>query len=130
MFRGSLLANLNYIQFRIIAVLWMAVIFAMSSQATVPVPQTIWGQDKFMHFLGYAILGYFLARSFRNAHLGLTLKQVVFVALIASVYGMSDEFHQSFVVGRDASVGDWLADSLGGLAGALLLLRRKQTSIL
>ena len=130
MFRSSLLVNLNYKQCRIIAVLWMAIIFAMSAQATVPVPQAIWGQDKVMHFLSYAILGYFLARSFRDAHLGLTIKKAVFAALIASVYGMSDEFHQSFVVGRDASVGDWVADSLGGLVGALLLLRRKQTSVL
>jgi VanZ family protein len=29
-----------------------------------------------------------------------------------------DEIHQSFVPGRDANVWDWVADTLGALAGA------------
>ena len=36
----------------------------------------------------------------------------------ASLYGASDEFHQSFVPGRHVEIADWLADTLGGGVGA------------
>jgi VanZ family protein len=51
---------------------------------------------------------------------------VVVAVAIASLYGISDEFHQSFV-GRDATVQDWLADNAGALlmAGLILLLWRR-----
>jgi VanZ family protein len=40
------------------------------------------------------------------------------IAAIASVYGITDEFHQSFVPGRDANIWDWLADTIGACIGA------------
>ena len=40
---------------------------------------------------------------------------------IATLYGISDEWHQSFV-GRDATVQDWLADTIGAALVAVLLL--------
>ena len=50
--------------------------------------------------------------------------------LLASGYGITDEWHQSFV-GRDATVSDWLADTVGaGIAALAVLLawrRRNQT---
>ena len=40
--------------------------------------------------------------------------------LIVSVFGASDEWHQSFTPGRSATVADWVADTLGaGLAAAV-----------
>lgn len=40
--------------------------------------------------------------------------------LMATLYGITDEYHQSFV-GRDATVHDWLADTVGALLMALLI---------
>ncbi len=40
-------------------------------------------------------------------------------AVFCSLYGLSDEWHQSFVAGRESSALDWLADTLGGLCGGL-----------
>jgi len=37
-----------------------------------------------------------------------------------SLFGASDEFHQSFVPGRGVEWMDWLADTFGGLAGLAL----------
>ena len=37
---------------------------------------------------------------------------------LASLYGATDEFHQSFVPGRDSDVLDWVADTLGAALGA------------
>ena len=125
MFRSSFLTNLDYRYCRLLAVAWMAFIFYMSSQPSIPVPQAIWGQDKFMHFVSYGILGFLLAKSLKESVDGLTWKQIAWVAVAAALYGLSDEFHQMFVPGRDASVGDLVADALGGLAGAMLLRRRE-----
>ena len=36
---------------------------------------------------------------------------------IVMVYGLSDEFHQSFVPMRDASIYDVFADIIGGMLG-------------
>ena len=33
------------------------------------------------------------------------------------LYGVSDEFHQLFVISRDASVLDIVADTFGGMIG-------------
>jgi VanZ family protein len=38
-----------------------------------------------------------------------------------SLYGASDEWHQSFVVGRSSDILDWLADTSGASAGIFLL---------
>ena len=50
--------------------------------------------------------------------------------LIASLYGASDEFHQHFSPGRSSSVGDWVADSMGGAMGVFAVIgwmRMKKT---
>jgi len=41
--------------------------------------------------------------------------------LIVMLYAATDEFHQSFVATRDATVHDVLIDTVGGLAGILFL---------
>jgi VanZ family protein len=40
-----------------------------------------------------------------------------------SFYGMTDEVHQAFVPFRESSWLDWLADTLGGVIGAVGLQR-------
>lgn len=96
------------------AVLWAAVLFAVSSRATLPVSLHS-GSDKLAHFGAYLILG--LAIGLARSRTGLS-----FVAALAIgvLYGASDEFHQHFVPGRSADVADWIADSLGVASGLLL----------
>lgn len=40
--------------------------------------------------------------------------------LFSVIYASSDEFHQTFVVGRDGNIIDVLIDSSGSLVGILL----------
>lgn len=76
------------------------------------------GEDKVAHLLLYAVLGATLARGrFRGgpgmpAWLPLTW---------GWAYAVSDEWHQSFVPGRDPSLGDLAADTVGLLVGYGLL---------
>jgi VanZ family protein len=70
------------------------------------------------HLTEYAILAVLAARAFRTSS-RLWLSQNWFWAawIFAAAYSLTDEFHQSFVPTRGASIYDSLIDSLGGLIG-------------
>lgn len=70
------------------------------------------------HFAEFFLLGLALMNALR---LRFTLpKACVFSAIIASLYGASDEFHQIFVPTRTCDPADWLVDTIAALLGALL----------
>lgn len=103
------------------AALYAAVIFALSSQPNpLPfLPPELLLQDKLLHSLAYAILGALLVPGFRGV--GFSPRSAFLLAVgLASLYGATDEFHQSFVPGRSADVLDWVADTLGAALGAAL----------
>ena len=68
------------------------------------------------HLTEYAILATLAARAFRNSsHQFLQLHWFKLSLLLAVIYALSDEFHQSFVPSRTASIYDSLIDSVGAL---------------
>ena len=68
------------------------------------------------HFTEYAVLALLAARAFKTSSRK-ALRDHWFLAalLLVAVYSLSDEFHQSFVASRTASIYDSMIDSLGGL---------------
>ncbi len=102
------------LHYRILAVAWMAILFAASSQAAVEAPPLFPGIDKLMHMGAYAVLGLLFLFSIRNWRKRLTWKTVALVTLAVTLYGITDEFHQSFVPGRHPDLADVMADALGG----------------
>ena len=62
----------------------------------------------------YFIMGTLAWRFFKNYLLKNTIT-MIFSVLFCFFYGMSDEWHQSFVPGRDADWLDLAADTLGAL---------------
>lgn len=92
---------------------WMAVIFRMSALPGSQVPGRL---GSFGHFGGYAVLGLLVCMALG----GTARKDVAMAVLICAVYGLTDEFHQSFVPGRSPDVFDWGVDTLGALSGALV----------
>ena len=109
------------------AVLWAAVLFLLSAQSDPPGASFLdWipAGDKLAHFGMYAVLGALLARG--RGRDG-TLPHAAAIAGGAA-YGISDEWHQSFVPGREVSGLDWAADVCGVAAGywiAWSVLRRR-----
>lgn len=91
-------------------------IFYLSSLSSLPIPTRYSYQDKVEHFLAYFALAWLAGNAFELSE---KKKSILAAFAFACAYGISDEFHQSLVPGRDASAWDWLADSLGGMAGAL-----------
>ncbi len=75
--------------------------------------------DKVLHVVEYAALGGLCYRALRwgtnesSGNLALPL-----AVLFASLYGISDEIHQSLVPFRDSSWLDWVADTIGAAVGA------------
>lgn len=112
---------------------YCALIFYLSSQPMLPVPDAFSMQDKFIHAAAYALMAllfwragrFYIAQSSRFTPALLAFVCICFCAL----YGASDEWHQSFVVGRDASFFDWLADLSGALLLTLALWKREALAI-
>lgn len=101
------------------AALWAAVLFLLSEWSGVGgrLPA---GADKWVHGGLFLILGLSLAWGKERTRSGVS---GLLVLLMGVAYGAVDEWHQSFVPGRDSSVGDWVADSAGVVLGWVLFSR-------
>ncbi len=112
-------------------IFWMALIFWLSSQPVVPHPGRKIGvpddyTDYAAHAFMFAILTLLAWHALRASPARLptilTSRPWLSAAVLAALYAISDEMHQLFVPGRWAKVSDWLADCVGILAMAILLV--------
>ncbi len=94
---------------------YMGLIYYLSSKNNIKLPEFTIGFDKVLHTCAYMGLAFLSYISINKSG----IKKYVFIAafLFAGIYGISDEIHQSFVPGRDASLGDLVADFSGALIG-------------
>ena len=80
---------------------------------------------KFGHFAEYFVLSVLLMNALKGDGNGWSMRRSAFWTLVVVLaYAASDELHQSFVVGRSATVKDVLIDFAGGLGGTLWISRR------
>ena len=107
------------------ALIMMGIIFWFSSQPSDELPYFDWADrivKKGGHAVGYAILAwsYWRGFSYRRSTRWLAW-------LLAMLYAVTDEIHQSFVPGRSPSIWDVVIfDNLGVLISLRLLRRDKQ----
>jgi len=82
-------------------------------------------QDKMLHAAVYGLLGALWARSFNTLKSWQGRPWRLFAASVAltTLYGLSDEWHQSFVAARTADGADLLADFIGGATGGWAFIR-------
>src|SRR2546430_10332369 len=81
------------------------------------------------HLTEYAILATLAARAFRTSSHDLLRRHWFWVSLLLAIaYALTDEFHQSFVPSRTASIYDSLIDSIGALIGLMIIWLRGRKS--
>ncbi len=150
---GDIVRLRRLLQYWLPVFMWMAFIFWMStgtfsSENTASVigplllflfpqisPQTV---DmihlvirKFGHVSEYFILGLLLFRAFREDSADSRTHRWAFAAFVVLLlYAASDEYHQSFIAVRSASLSDIAIDAMGGVLSqgvvALSQIRRKR----
>jgi VanZ family protein len=75
---------------------------------------------KCAHFTEYFILSLLILRGIRAGAKGMHLRWALLTILLVAGYASLDEFHQSFVPGRTAAVGDVLIDTSGGAVALIV----------
>jgi len=99
------------------------------SQWIISVPDLFNMQDKIIHALAYAVMAllFWLAGKGWMDYWGIRQSRLLALlcVLFCAFYGLSDEWHQSFIIGRDASFFDWLADVAGALLLTMVLQKRE-----
>lgn len=108
----------------ILLTLYCALIYWLSDQPSLPMPMLFPAQDKLHHFIAYALMGVLAWQAMSHKLSGNRLWLVS--VLFCSLYGVSDEFHQSFVPGRLAETGDWIADTMGAVLSTVILYRLRK----
>jgi VanZ family protein/UDP-2,3-diacylglucosamine pyrophosphatase LpxH len=74
--------------------------------------------DKLAHLGAFALLAACLDFAWTRTSRGMPMhRRQLLILAITCAAGALDEWHQSFVPGRDASAGDWAADSAGAILG-------------
>jgi VanZ family protein len=109
-------------------IVYMAGIFIASSISEPPVPQDV--SDTSLHEAAYFGLTLLLIRALaRGRWEGVTWGTLAAAWVVAVLYGVSDEWHQSFVPNRSAELRDLIADAIGAFVavaavGAWSIIRR------
>ena len=101
---------------------WMGLIYFLSDQPDLPQAPGAWPDTllkKTGHALGYGILAWLYLRPLRGRLCSATSSRALSFGL-AVLYGLSDEYHQTFVPGRNGTLWDVAVDGIG-VCGAMLL---------
>ena len=111
--------------------LWATLIFSFSSIKVSALPHVnIYHIDKIAHFLEFFIFAVLLSSALKETSpRWFPVKILVISAIIASLYGLMDEYHQSFVLYRTPDFFDFVSDALGAIIGAVVFMNRTKKGI-
>ncbi len=118
----------RFLYYHLPVILFAALIFAVSSIPNLRTPRIRHlALDKVAHFIEYAVFSYLTFRSFSNLGKWMTLTRAMLLSgLFLCVFAALDEFHQSFVRGRNSDVYDLLTDVTGAFLVLLFLRLRNR----
>ncbi|HXV64739.1 MAG TPA: VanZ family protein [Vicinamibacteria bacterium] len=121
---------LNLLRYYGPLLLFMVLIFWTSSRSQPPLP--IEAPDYVLHAGTFFILALLASRAFAFGLAKPAATWKLWAALAVSIlFGLSDEWHQSYVPGRHVSLRDVAADSIGALlavSGVALLWKTRGAS--
>jgi len=121
----------RYLYYYLPVVLWLVVIFIVSSLPSIPDLKRISSYgDKIAHYGEFGILGFLIVRAvyYGNKHLSIG-RALLFAFGIGLFFAAADEFHQIYTPDRIASFNDFAADCLGILSAQFVFwgfLRNKK----
>lgn len=106
---------------------WMVVIFYFSHQPgggeDAALPWLHGDIKNLLHIPIFGILAYLIWHSLR-VRIRQTARLATTTLTLVLIYALLDEWHQSFIPLRDASLGDVLNDLLGGVTAVWLISRQ------
>jgi VanZ family protein len=126
----SLLVN-SLLRYWLPPALWAGVIFILSAQPSLPhYPDTLLDLilKKAAHMIEYGILAFLLWRALSRGQGALSRSAWVTAFVVSVLYAASDEYHQTFVPGRNGTPVDVGIDTVGALIALLIVgsLGRKE----
>jgi VanZ family protein len=115
--------NVSGIGWATAAICWMVLIFYLSSLTGQEVSQPFHPKpiSWIGHIVLFATLAAFLQSAIRGWNFEINLRWVIALAMFSSLFGISDEYHQSFVTGRQATIADALIDSISAIVTTILM---------
>ena len=100
----------------LLAIVWLSSRSQYPGGLSLPPPL-----DKVAHASAFAALAFCFELALRRSRHDLPLyRRHLWIFLGVALFGVTDEWHQSFVPGRDCSALDWLADAFGAGLGLAL----------
>lgn len=99
---------------------WLLVIETLTSWPSPPTFGAPHGFDKVVHLSMYVTLGFLAMRAAWAGSTSTPWRRVLFVAGCVAAFGALDEWHQQFIPSRSMELGDWIADSIGGVVGVMI----------
>lgn len=113
---------MKVLKFWLPPIIWGLVIFSFSSLKVGSTSQIVWTDfiiKKTAHIIEYGILSILLYRAMINYEVD--KKKAIWISIVlAFLYGITDEFHQSFTPGRQPHLRDVIIDTIG--AGVFLFV--------
>lgn len=104
---------------------WACSILWLSSLSPPQLPDAAFLlSDKVNHFIAFAVGGWLAASALRVSRPQAAIAgRIILAVIIIAAFGALDETVQTFTPGRSGrNIHDWIADFLGAVAGALLIL--------
>lgn len=113
---------------------WMAIIFSFSSAPSLGPHLGVEPLDtiirKLAHIGEYSVLALLLIRALQEYFPRYSLQDILeLVFLAALLYAISDEFHQTFIYGREGTFRDVIIDCIGITLVCLYLTRQKEKRV-
>lgn len=105
----------RFVLYQLPAIIWMLIIFTLSSRQRIGVSEVYWMNFAFfksLHVIEYAILYMLILRALTSGRGG-HKKHYMSAFVLTVLYAISDEMHQTFVPTREGTVRDVGIDTIG-----------------
>jgi len=111
----------NFIYYKMPAIIYFLIIFYLSSISSPPVPSSL--SDDILHIIEFFLLFILIYRAFNNGLFAkMEIKNFIYSLIFPLFYSGLDEYHQSFVPGRDSSLKDVRNDIIGIFLAAIAII--------